>query len=209
MGCDQCTADCPLRVDGPAVPGQSNPCQHGMTGVTGSFGPNDDAYANSHVRKAAEHIQQAMMHYCLGYMPVEYAHRKLPSNHPLVVALKALAEFDKETAMFANTVPEKTLFTPFKDRREFDALYIGIPVPSREPPYYPNQYLQEPPEPPEPTPDFPDAPRRGFPRDTTCPIKFQIKGGQRSKVFQDLMDKHLTPPPTKVEPPDFDIREIV
>jgi hypothetical protein len=79
----------------------------------GSYGPNDYWYINNHVRRAAQDIVYAINLYCEGH----YAHsnaRDIPLDHPLCIALNALAETDKQTAMYANLEHEPKLFEIYK-----------------------------------------------------------------------------------------------
>lgn len=78
-------------------------------GLTGTNGPNDGAYCNVCIRRAASEIRQAIGFMFVGYMPKEYA-RPVPENHPLVKALEALALADQETVHSANTTHAPELF---------------------------------------------------------------------------------------------------
>lgn len=81
----------------------------GDKGVKGSYGPNDIAYACLHARRAASALRKAASHMVYGYMPEPL--RTLEPDHPLLKAMEALIEFDKETAEYANCDHEPPLFS--------------------------------------------------------------------------------------------------
>jgi hypothetical protein len=82
-------------------------------GPKGSYGPNDYGYINSCVRKAAQDIAYAINLYCEGHYPHSNA-RDIPNDHPLCIALTALAEADKQTAEYANLEHDPKLFEIYK-----------------------------------------------------------------------------------------------
>lgn len=81
-------------------------------GPIGTNGPNDYGYINARVRMAARLLVGATELYCEGHYPHSNA-RELPHKHPLAKALRALAKVDKETAFYANTTHDPTLFAPY------------------------------------------------------------------------------------------------
>ncbi len=89
----------------------------GPVGATGSYGPNDNGYINGNVRRAADSIQNAIILWCEGHYPHSNA-RVIPDDHPLVLALHALAEVDQSTCEFANVPHDPALFTPYKPTEE-------------------------------------------------------------------------------------------
>lgn len=84
-----------------------------FAGPIGSNGPNDYGYINIRVRQAADLLVRATKLYCEGHYPHSNA-RELPHKHPLAKALRALAKADKETAFYANTTHDPTLFAPYQ-----------------------------------------------------------------------------------------------
>jgi len=83
------------------------------------FGPNDNGYINGHVRDAAKHITAAMDLYCFGHYGA--SNQQIPDDHGLVVALNALKLVDIDTAPFANTDHDPSLFdVPVVKEREID-----------------------------------------------------------------------------------------
>jgi len=79
----------------------------GATGPSGTYGPNDDAYMVIRVRRAAEDLRAAVDHY-RGHG----GSRVVYDDNPLVVTLGALAEIDKEHAIYANKEHDPGLFEP-------------------------------------------------------------------------------------------------
>lgn len=80
-------------------------------GCTGTVGPNDYGYMVGHVRRAAEHLVRASDLYSEGH----YAHsnaREMPMDHPIAVALAALAKFDQEFSQWNNAEHDPELFKP-------------------------------------------------------------------------------------------------
>lgn len=84
---------------------------------TGTHGPNDNGYINRCARKAAETIRMATYLWCEGHYPHSNA-RIIPEDHPLVKALEALAQIDKDTARFANLEHDPSLFLPHRPTEE-------------------------------------------------------------------------------------------
>ena len=85
----------------------------GAKGAPGMYGPNDLGYINLGLRLCAHQLVSLTRLYSEGH----YAHsnaKLIPQDHPLVVALKALEQLDKETAPYANKPHEPTLFEPYK-----------------------------------------------------------------------------------------------
>lgn len=82
-------------------------------GPIGTYGPNDSAYINKLIREAAQLLVNATYIFCEGHYPHSNA-RDIPANHPLCLALAALAEVDQETARFANELPWSPLFAPHR-----------------------------------------------------------------------------------------------
>ncbi len=108
--------------DGPIVPPpgpQGLPTDEGpkYDGPVGSCGPNDFGYMVHHVRKAADELVRATDLYSEGHYPHSNA-RKVPEDHPLAVALRALAKFDLQYAWYANLEHEPALFKPHEPTEE-------------------------------------------------------------------------------------------
>jgi hypothetical protein len=81
------------------------------------YGPNDHGYMVAAVRQAAERLKWASELYCEGHYPHSNA-KDMPDDHPIARALKALAEFDKETCHFHNVEHDPILFEPHKPTEE-------------------------------------------------------------------------------------------
>ena len=88
-----------------------------VTGVKGTYGPNDNAYIDNCVRRAAKQLVDASVIYSDGH----YAHsnaRELPEQHPLRLALNVLADHDKDICEFANAEHDPVLFAPYAPSEE-------------------------------------------------------------------------------------------
>ena len=83
------------------------------------FGPNDNGYINEHVRAAAKHITIAIDLYCFGHYGA--SNQQIPDDHGLVIALNALKLVDIDTAPYANTAHDPSLFDiPVVEERKID-----------------------------------------------------------------------------------------
>ena len=84
-----------------------------LADVSGSFGPNDGGYIHQRLVNSAKEIKKAQELYSQGH----YAHSNakiIPQGHPLRVIMEQLAELDKQYAMYANTTPNKDLFSTYE-----------------------------------------------------------------------------------------------
>jgi len=93
------------------------------SGVTGSFGPNDNGYIHRHLVKAAKEIRMVQELYSQGH----YAHSNakiIPQDHPLRLVMEQLAKLDKEYAIYDNSIPNEDLFStyepPIEDTTRWD-----------------------------------------------------------------------------------------
>ena len=85
--------------------------------IDGAYGPNDNGYMVNGVREAAKHLKLVTMIYSEGHYPHSNA-REVPEDHPIVVALRLLAEFDKDKCQYANVEHDPKLFAPYKPTEE-------------------------------------------------------------------------------------------
>lgn len=84
-------------------------------GMQGTFGPNDTGYINSRIRAAAIQLVSASELWSEGY---GYKCDVMPKTHNIAKALKALADEDKKTCMYANVKHDPKLFKPYKPSKE-------------------------------------------------------------------------------------------
>ena len=86
-------------------------------GQGGSYGSNDMGYMVAAVRLAAEKLQRASWLYSEGHYPHSDA-RDMPEDHPIAIALRALAAFDKDHCHYYNKEHDPALFEPYKPPEE-------------------------------------------------------------------------------------------
>lgn len=89
-----------------------NDKEMGEIGIAGTHGPNDNGYLNLIIRRAAKELVSASSLWSEGHYPHSNA-RVMPENHHIALALKHLAEMDKETAEYANVKHAPKLFEPY------------------------------------------------------------------------------------------------
>jgi len=82
-------------------------------GVSGSYGPNDFWYIHNKIVNCAKELKSAQELYSEGH----YSHSNakiISKKHPLRVAMTQLSKLDEMFAMWANTTPDKDLFSTYE-----------------------------------------------------------------------------------------------
>lgn len=79
----------------------------GEKGLEGTYGPNDTAYSNSCVIRAAECIKSAISFRCVGY---GWGNAYVSEKHPFRIALTALKENDARHHRFSNRAHDESAF---------------------------------------------------------------------------------------------------
>uniref|UniRef100_A0A6M3IFZ7 Uncharacterized protein n=1 Tax=viral metagenome TaxID=1070528 RepID=A0A6M3IFZ7_9ZZZZ len=80
--------------------------------IGGTYGPNDNGYLCCGIRKAAAQLVSCSELWSEGHYPHSNA-RIMPEDHPIAVALAALANLDCQIAAYNNVSHDPRLFSPY------------------------------------------------------------------------------------------------
>jgi hypothetical protein len=105
--------------------------QIGPLGEVGLYGPNDNGYLTLGCREAARILVRCSELWSEGHYPHSNA-KVMPSDHPIAVALTALAIHDQSICVCANEAHYAELFKPYCPSEEAQTRWNKYYGPSGE-----------------------------------------------------------------------------
>lgn len=96
---------------------ETNDVGAACSGLSGTYGPNDNGYLCLGIREAAKRLVACSELWSEGHYPHSNA-KVMSVNHPIATALAALCSLDEEIAVYANEEHDPSLFEPYQPSKE-------------------------------------------------------------------------------------------